>query len=481
MGSSEVSHFGEFTLDVAERRLTRGGTLVHLSPKAHDVLALLVRQAGHLVTKNELLACVWPEVFVEEGILTVHVSSLRKALGDQRRPPSYVETVPRCGYRFIAAVTHEAPDGRSPLFEPHRSVTLYDLVGRGRVHLLSGSHVELPRAVEAFRAAIALDPTYAPAHAGLARARCVQAVLRAVPHQKAFAEAKESALRALAMDSGSADAQVALGTVHFLAEWDWVRAERSLHRALDVNPDHTEALLQYGSLHDAVGQLDEGLRIKQRALARDPHSPLVLMHIALSYSHQRRYDQALTWAHRALEVEPTHFLGAVFIAFIYWRLADIDGFIAQNIRAATARGISDEALASLKQVSAQMRQVHAAKGFAGWCEFMAEQISTDRRNAAEPLSTASQCAMLYGAAGRCDQAFACLDEAIASRDPAMVYLAVGPQWEPLRRDPRFAHRLHAVWQEPVDPLFTPPPWSAEAGTGEASGPNRGGKARLPAT
>ena len=244
MGTSEVFHFGEFTLDVAERQLTRGGISVHLSPKAHDVLALLVGRAGRLVTKNELLARVWPEVFVEEGILTVHVSSLRKALGDQRRLPSYVETVPRCGYRFIAAVTHEPPDRRPPLLEPPRPVELYDLVGRGRVHLLSGSHVELPRAVEAFRAAIALDPTYAPAHAGLARGRCAQAVLRAVPHQEAFAEAKASALRALAMDSSSADAQVALGTVHFLADWDWVRAERCLRRALEVNPDHTEALLQ---------------------------------------------------------------------------------------------------------------------------------------------------------------------------------------------------------------------------------------------
>jgi tetratricopeptide (TPR) repeat protein len=115
----------------------------------------------------------------------------------------------------------------------------------------------------------------------VARARCAQAALRAVPHQEAFAEAKSSALRALAMDSGSADAQVALGTVLFLGEWDWVGAERSLRRALEINPDHTETLLQYGSLHEALGRLDEGLRFKQQALARDPRS-LVLVHIAIS-------------------------------------------------------------------------------------------------------------------------------------------------------------------------------------------------------
>jgi len=382
--------------------------------------------------------------------------------------------VPRSGYRFSGTVTHEPPDGWSPLLEPRKPVQLYELVGRGRVHLLSGSHRELPRAVEAFGAAIALDPRYAPAHAGLARARCMQAVLRAVPHQEAFAEAKASAGHALALDSGSADAHVALGTVQFLAEWDWIDAERSLGRALQINRDHTEALLQYGSLNEARGQLDEGMRLKQRALARDPHSPLVLLHIALSCSHQNRYDEALTWANRALEVDATHFLGSVFIAFVYWSIGDIDGFIAQNIRAATTRGASDEALASLKQVSARMRQVHALKGLAGWSEFMAEQLSTDRRTIADTPSTASHRAMLYGAAGRCDQAFACLDEAIANRDPAMVYLAVAPQWEPLRRDPRFADRLHAVRRRPLDPSVTSPPWSPEAGVRTTSGSGRDG-------
>ena len=105
---------------------------------------------------------------------------------------------------------------------------------------------------------------------------------------------------------------------------------------------------------------------------------------------------------------------------------------------------------------------------------MAEQISTDRRNGAEPRSTASHRAMLYGAAGRCDQAFACLDEAIANRDPAMVYLAVAPQWEPLRRDPRFADRLHAVRRRPLDPSVTSPPWSPEAGVRTTSGSGRDG-------
>ncbi len=96
--------FGEAMLDVDERRVTRRGRAVPLSPKAHDVLVHLVRHAGHLVQKRELLQAVWPEAIVEEGILAVHVSGLRRALGDDPRAPWCIETVAKSGYRLIASV-----------------------------------------------------------------------------------------------------------------------------------------------------------------------------------------------------------------------------------------------------------------------------------------------------------------------------------------------------------------------------------------
>ncbi|MET1081496.1 MAG: tetratricopeptide repeat protein [Burkholderiales bacterium] len=152
---------------------------------------------------------------------------------------------------------------------------LYELVGRGRARVLSGSYFEVADAVSSFRAAIELDPTYAAAHAGLAVARCLQGCFRAVPYDEAFAEAKSSALRALAMDSECADAQMALGLVLVAGEWDWAAAERGLRRALEINPSHTEALLAYGNLMEALGRPEEGLRFKEQARAiRNPGSSL---------------------------------------------------------------------------------------------------------------------------------------------------------------------------------------------------------------
>jgi DNA-binding winged helix-turn-helix (wHTH) protein len=440
--SSEVFHFDEFTLDVRERRLLRGAEVVRVSPKAYDVLVALVQQRGRLVTKDELLKRIWPESFVEEGGLTVHMSALRKALGEDARRPIYIETVAGSGYRFIAAVRFDSEDEK-PFASSAvaRPVELYELVGRGRSHLLSDSFLELPAAVGAFRSAIEIDPTYAPAHAGLARARCVLAASHAVPHQEAFTEAKASALRALAMDSASADAQVALGTVLFLSEWDWTAAERSLQRALEINPDHTEALLQYGSLQEALGRLDDGLRCKQQALAHDPRSPGVLVQIAISYWHQRRYEDALVWAQRAIDVNPKHAQACQFISYVYLKTGDINRFAAWAVSVAIEFGLPEEWVAVMKQVTADAQQVYATAGLSGVNRFWVEQIPNPQLDFDVLLKMPFFRAKIYGAAGRLDEAFDCLDQAIAQRDPALVHLAVAPDWDGLRDDPRFDDRL----------------------------------------
>jgi DNA-binding winged helix-turn-helix (wHTH) protein len=435
MTNREVFRFDEFTLDVAERRLLRGSEVVRLSPKAHDVLVELVRQEGRLMTKEELLSRIWPEAFVEEGILTVHISALRKALGDEKGTQGYIETVSRLGYRFIARVTTD-DDDKALLRAASRPLELYELVGRGRAHLLSASYFELTDAVSSFCKAIEIDPTYAPAHAGLALARCAQALMHAIPHLDAYAQAKASALRALAMDSDCADAQVALGTVMFFSEWDWPAAERSLRRALDINPDHTEALLQYGSLMEALGKLEEGLRFKQQALARDPRSPSVLVQIAWSYWHQRKYDGALAWAKRALDVDPRHLLAGEFLAAAYWKLGNPEAFSAENVRRAEVFGCTEETVSQLKRSSAEMQSVFAASGQKGLTTYMLEHMPSGDGSA-----FFVQRSIFYGVAGQMDAAFEQLDRALALRDPGLVYLAVGPQWDGLRGDARFDNRL----------------------------------------
>jgi TolB-like protein/tetratricopeptide (TPR) repeat protein len=96
--------FGPFNVSGRERVLLREGVPVSLAPKALDILLVLIRNSGHLVTKEQLMAEVWPATYVEEANLTQNVSILRKVLNDGVEGSSYIETVPRRGYRFLAQV-----------------------------------------------------------------------------------------------------------------------------------------------------------------------------------------------------------------------------------------------------------------------------------------------------------------------------------------------------------------------------------------
>jgi DNA-binding winged helix-turn-helix (wHTH) protein/TolB-like protein/tetratricopeptide (TPR) repeat protein len=114
---SPVLEFGPYRLEPSESRLTKDGTLVRLTPKALELLVALATRPGRLVTKEELVAEVWPDTFVEEGNLAVNMTRLRQALSDESGQ-SYVETVPKRGYRFVAPVREIAGVAEPAPLEP---------------------------------------------------------------------------------------------------------------------------------------------------------------------------------------------------------------------------------------------------------------------------------------------------------------------------------------------------------------------------
>jgi DNA-binding winged helix-turn-helix (wHTH) protein/TolB-like protein len=106
--SGQACDFGPYRLDIAEGRLTRNGEVLKVPHKAFELLAALVKQPGHVVSKEELLAEVWGGTFVEEGNLPVHINTLRRLL-DDGSGTSYIETVPKRGYRFIGELRTPSP------------------------------------------------------------------------------------------------------------------------------------------------------------------------------------------------------------------------------------------------------------------------------------------------------------------------------------------------------------------------------------
>jgi serine/threonine protein kinase/DNA-binding winged helix-turn-helix (wHTH) protein/class 3 adenylate cyclase len=112
---SDIFEFGPFHLDPVEHLLLREGNAVALTPKAFETLCVLVENAGHVLSKEELMNRVWPDTFVEETNLAQNISTLRKALGEREGGRQYIETVPKRGYRFVAPVSHRTGDRHSNL------------------------------------------------------------------------------------------------------------------------------------------------------------------------------------------------------------------------------------------------------------------------------------------------------------------------------------------------------------------------------
>src|SRR5262245_9149081 len=117
--TKQLYEFGRFRLDAGERLLLRDGEAISLTPKAFDLLLVLVAGHGHLQEKEELFKAVWPDTFIEESNLTSNIALIRKTLGEGGNGERYIETVPKRGYRFIASVEEKRDDGIAPRMPEH--------------------------------------------------------------------------------------------------------------------------------------------------------------------------------------------------------------------------------------------------------------------------------------------------------------------------------------------------------------------------
>src|SRR5256885_181905 len=116
--------FDCFRVDPTESVLLRDGKPVPLSPKVFDTLLALVERSGHIVSKDELVEIVWPDVFVEENNLTQYIAAARRALGDNRQEQRYIETVPKRGYRFARSVRLVSEESEEILIEEQDSLRI---------------------------------------------------------------------------------------------------------------------------------------------------------------------------------------------------------------------------------------------------------------------------------------------------------------------------------------------------------------------
>lgn len=275
--------FDSFELDPARRRLTASGEPVAISDRQLDVLLLLVARAGQIVAKEDLLDAGWKDVAVGDNSLEQVISSLRRLLG-----AGHIETVPRRGYRFAAAVSRtasrESDAALDALLAPHRAFT------EGRAALESLELKQVAHAREVFEGTLRTVPDHASAHIGLANACAMQfEMTRAdpAPDRRALDLAAHHAREACRLDPQSGEAWATLGFV-LDRTGDRIDAVAAAKRAVTIEPLNWRHHFRLSF----VSWGEERLGAAQRTLALLPHFPLAHWLAATVHVARQALDEA---------------------------------------------------------------------------------------------------------------------------------------------------------------------------------------------
>ena len=188
----------------------------------------------------------------------------------------------------------------------------YELFLKGRHQSYKYTAQGWQRAIEFFEKAIALQPDYALAYAGLATARGCQWFFGILPAERVIPQCKAHNAKALALDESLTDAYLAMSMIAFFYDWDWRSAERAFIRSIELNPNNVEALSYYALFLVFDGRVDEAMTIGRKALALDPLAPLINMNVGWAYFAAGQPADASQLAAKMIESDP-EFYGAYWL------------------------------------------------------------------------------------------------------------------------------------------------------------------------
>ncbi len=326
-----------------------------------------------------------------------------------------------------------APAGGKPV-----TPEVYEKVLLGRGYLRrGGTERAVRRAADAFEEALALDPRYAPAWAGLARALARVGDYGATPTDVAEAQGRALAAadRAIALAPGMAAGYATRGSLRTTMTWDWSGAKEDLLRALERNPLDGEALAGWGAVQASLGHLPEGIASLRKAIDVDPLAPEYLAYLSFLLIGAGRLDEAREAASRSVEIDPEYSPGPRNLGIALLLAGRLDESAAAFARCLT-RGSRLLGVALVEHARGHSRESQAA---------LTDLVS---RHAG---GWALQIAWVHAFRGESDEAFEWLEQAYQRHDTGLgQYLAFDPLLASLRTDPRYRALLRKV-NLPADP------------------------------
>jgi tetratricopeptide (TPR) repeat protein len=304
----------------------------------------------------------------------------------------------------------------------------YQLYLQGRYYLNKDSLEEINKAIKYFDQAIAKDPDYALAYAGLADSyiELAQPWVAGLPPQEALQEAKAATTKALRIDDTLGEAHSSLAHVIELYDWDWSGSEREYKRGIELNPNFAMAHQWYAEYLSALGREGEAIAEAKRAIELDPLNNSVNAALGYFFYFAHRYDQAIEQFNKTGD----HW----GLGWAYEEKGMYEEAITELQTSLKVTGRHDFSVASLGYTYG----VFGKKGEAR--KLLEELMKRAEQRYVSPYSTA----YIYTSLGEMDRAYECLGEGYKSHDPWMIWLKVDPKLDSLRSDPRFTDLVRRV-------------------------------------
>jgi len=429
----------ELGLGLSDALITKIGGLKRVIVRPTNAVASVLPDADpiELGKKLNVDAVLEGTVQQADGNLRINARLLRTSTGEQvwadsfQQPSDGLFALQDSLSTSIAkafAFELSKSDSDQLLHRGTQNPEAYEKYLRGRFFQSQNTAEGLDRSVELYQQAVALDPKFAEAYAGIADSNVVLFNFSIRPASETITKAREAVDTALRLDPNLSDAYTSRSLVQFLIDRNWPEAEKSLQRAIDLNPNNAEAIARYGYFLINVGRFDEALDKLGTAHELNPLSPIVSTNIGLAHLCAKRYGQAIDQLEKTAAENPKFPLP-------YWLLGtayEADGYpdkgFENELKALEIEGES--------KLANDLRKIRDTDGIdAANQRWLDENIKTREfgNKKASALVIASQAASV----GDRELTLAWLEKAEQEGDPALSQIKYLSKFDFVRDDPQF--------------------------------------------
>jgi len=318
---------------------------------------------------------------------------------------------------------------------------------RGRAHWNNFGEEGFAKAIVCYHQAIAIDPDYAAAHAGIAEYYNWLGIYSVLPFQECAISAYEAAATAVELDPASAEAHGALGQAKLSRDFSWDSAERQLFKAIELNPNYAPVRTWYAFQLAMEGRFTEALREAQTGVSLDPFSIISRFSVLWCLYHARRFDEALAMARERLQIEPGNIM-------LLYGTSYLLSAIGQHAEAIEAARKSIEIMGKASHTLGRLATAYAKAGDVAQAEALVREMD---EVASRRYISPYHLALVDAALGRVEPALDMLEQALETKDAWILWTAVDPELDNLHGHPRFDnllrklnHRLAALPTLPIE-------------------------------